>query len=218
MDANEIYNEGVKLFKDKKHQEAYDLFTKAINKKATVFNYFHARGLCAKNMNKDDEAIKDFEKVLELRPGYLKSLSIVVKLYTKKGDTEKALNAFSTLIKTSPSAFHYFDRGTLLSETGKDDEAILDFTKAIELDETMSIAYYNRGLLYYQLKDYEKAIKDFDKTLQYSDSEPEANTYIDRGLCYYYTDRDTEALKDFKKALEIEPENKRAKNLLEQLQ
>ena len=218
MDANEIYNEGVKLFKERKHQEAYDLFTKAIAKKSTVFNYYHARGLCAKNLDKVEQAISDFEKAIELKPGYSKSLSVVVKLYQKTNDTEKALDAFTQLIKSTPSHFHYFDRGTLLSEIkGKEQEAINDFTKAIALDETMSIAYYNRALLYYSQKEYDKALKDFDKTIEF-ESEPDANTYIDRGLCYYYTDKDVEAMKDFKKAVEIEPDNKRAKNLLEQLQ
>eukprot|EP01080_Neovahlkampfia_damariscottae_P010162 gene10162-2582_t len=218
MDANEIYNEGVKLFKEKKNQEAYDLFSKAIAKKSTVFNYFHARGLCAKNLDKVEQAISDFEKAMELKPGYTKSLAIVVKLYQKTGATNKALDAYTQLIQTAPSHFHYFDRGTLLSEIkGKEEEAISDFTKAIALDETMAIAYYNRALLYYAEKEYDKALRDFNKTLEY-EMDPDANTYIDRGLCYYYTDKDTEAMKDFKKAVEIEPDNKRAKNLLEQLQ
>jgi tetratricopeptide (TPR) repeat protein len=45
------------------------------------------------------------------------------------------------------------------------DEAIGDYTQAIQLDRNYSKAYYNRGLAYFNLNNMQKACEDFKISL-----------------------------------------------------
>lgn len=46
------------------------------------------------------------------------------------------------------------------------DDAIEDYTKAIDLDPCLAVAYYNRGTVLYRLGNYELALKDFAKSVE----------------------------------------------------
>ncbi|MBO0781599.1 MAG: tetratricopeptide repeat protein [Ktedonobacteraceae bacterium] len=45
-------------------------------------------------------------------------------------------------------------------------QALADYTKAIELDPGCAIAYYNRGLTHQHVKDYHRAIADFTRVIE----------------------------------------------------
>ena len=65
----------------------------------------------------------------------------------------------------------YFYRGAANQALDNFDEAILDYTKAIELNDKMTDAYYNRAKILLSRKDIEnpdinRAISDLEKTLE----------------------------------------------------
>ena len=49
-------------------------------------------------------------------------------------------------------------------------EAIMDYTRVIELDPSNAHAYHNRGISYDKVGDFEKAIADFTKVRDQSPS------------------------------------------------
>ena len=51
------------------------------------------------------------------------------------------------------------------------DEAIEEFTKALDYDDTLADAYYNRGLAYEKLGNIESAMKDFQQAIVHSEHE-----------------------------------------------
>jgi tetratricopeptide (TPR) repeat protein len=57
----------------------------------------------------------------------------------------------------------YIDRGIAYGEKGQYDQAMADFTKALEIDPKSAGAYYNRAIAYYFKKEYEKSWKDIFK-------------------------------------------------------
>ena len=57
----------------------------------------------------------------------------------------------------------YNDRGISYGEKGQYDQAISDFTKALELNPRLAEAYSNRGAAYYFKREYEKSWKDVEK-------------------------------------------------------
>ena len=59
----------------------------------------------------------------------------------------------------------HFQKGEALLEKGKLQEALTEFNKAIERDESYHRYYYFRARTYYRLKRYDQAIKDFKKAL-----------------------------------------------------
>lgn len=71
-------------------------------------------------------------------------------------------------------AIPYFYRAVAYDSLQEFDEAMLDYTKAIKLDEKMTDAYYNRARIILSRKDIdnpkiENAIKDLEKALELDD-------------------------------------------------
>jgi tetratricopeptide (TPR) repeat protein len=60
----------------------------------------------------------------------------------------------------------YMARGSVYARGFSYENAIEDYTKAIELDGSSMAAYNNRGVVYTAMQDYEKAAADFDKVLE----------------------------------------------------
>ena len=65
--------------------------------------------------------------------------------------------------ETKEDAEAYYNQGNAYEKKGQYNEAISDYTKAIEINPMYADAYYTRGVVYYYKKDYEKALDDFYK-------------------------------------------------------
>lgn len=68
----------------------------------------------------------------------------------------------------------YNNRGAAFGEKGQYDQAISDFSKAIEIDARYSKAYNNRGIVYRLKGQYDRAILDFNKAIEINPMDAEA--------------------------------------------
>ncbi len=57
----------------------------------------------------------------------------------------------------------YNNRGLAYAKKGQYDQAISDFTKALEINPRFTAAYYNRGSTYFEKGQYDKAWEDVYK-------------------------------------------------------
>jgi superkiller protein 3 len=64
------------------------------------------------------------------------------------------------------TAEEQFKLGNTLYETGRLDEAIVAYQKAIELDPTYQAAYANLGVAYYQQQQFDLAAAQYEKALE----------------------------------------------------
>ena len=69
----------------------------------------------------------------------------------------------------SPSAEQHFNRGLTLLDHCQLDEAIDEFTKAIELDPNHAGAYLIRGIIYNEKLAFDRSIADLEKCIELSD-------------------------------------------------
>ncbi len=90
------------------------------------------------------------------------------------------------------------------------EQAIADYTEAIELDPDNAMAYNNRGLVYYNLGDLEQAIRDYTKAIELDSKF--ALAYSNRGFAYYHSGDLEQAISDFNKAIELDPGDAEAYN------
>lgn len=104
----------------------------------------------------------------------------------------------------------YFARALVWANREKYINAVIDFSKAIELNMDFADAYYNRGLAWQNLNDKQKATADFDIAIIKYESAIENNPYdaellLFRGIIWYYKEDFTKAIDDFTKAIKMNP-------------
>ncbi len=107
------------------------------------------------------------------------------------------------LFSCTKDAAFYVSRGNDYVKKGRYDEAISDYTKALEINPRDASAYVGRGVAYFDKGQYDDAISDFTKALEINPKFAEA--YHRRGIAYGKKGQYDGAISDFTKALEINP-------------
>ena len=82
---------------------------------------------------------------------------------------------------------------------GNFDRAIVDYTKAIDINPNLAKAYNNRGVAYAQEGSFSRAISDF--TMAIANNFKDAEAYNNRGLVYAKQGNLTRAVFDYTKAI-----------------
>ncbi len=85
------------------------------------------------------------------------------------------------------------------------EQAIYDYTKAIELDRHYAEAYNNRSAAHLMMENYARAVLDCNWTLELAPHFVAA--YINLGIAHTGLRDYTQALTDYRKAMELDPEN-----------
>lgn len=118
----------------------------------------------------------------------------------------KAIEKVSNVIKITNKllALNYNNRGMAYNKLRKDEDAISNYNRAIELDPYYTQAYYNRGIVYEKLGKDEDAISDYSKAIQLDPFYIDA--YYHRGIVYNKSIRNfIYAVTDYKKTIQLNP-------------
>jgi tetratricopeptide (TPR) repeat protein len=100
-------------------------------------------------------------------------------------------------------AITYAERGNLYRQRNEYNNALADFTRAIELNPGRHWAIANRGFTYLLVDQYGKALTDLTKAIELN---PKYDWAIaNRGATYRLMGRYNDALTDFTKAIELNP-------------
>ena len=142
------------------------------------FDDLLVNALIAHNQNRFDEAIGQYTRILKL----------------------KLDNIIASVI--------YKHRGMAKFACSRYDEAIDDFTVALELDPKSYKAAYYRGIVSSVEKEYSKAIDDF--TLSLSIYPIQGYCLFRRAQAYFHIGDYTEALADCENSIAVEPSNEAA--------
>jgi putative GTP pyrophosphokinase len=141
--------------------------------------------LYAHNKNLFDEAIGFYSRILEMNPD----------------------NTISSLI--------YKHRGMANFAQSKYDDAIGDFTRALELDQKSYKAVYYRGVVRSVLQQYDEAIDDFTQALAINPYQ--SFCLYRRGQAYYHIGDYPQALADCDAALVLDPKSEPVRKFRELL-
>lgn len=101
------------------------------------------------------------------------------------------------------SARDYFASGRAHLDQGNLDQAIADYSEAIQLKPDFFVAYLNRGTAQRKKGEVDLAIADYTMAIQIKSDLYDAYTL--RGICYGKKGQYEEAIADFTKALEKRP-------------
>lgn len=149
-------------------------------------------------LNKNyDETILQFSEIVQTDSSKNYVNRLLAYSYFEKGDFPTGvtyINHFFRRAKTEGTtilASDYEYRGKLLSKTGKDSLAILDFNQAISMDSSKTDLYGEVATIYFKMKKYQDCITAFDNKEK---KKPlTANDAFTLGRAYYFS-------KDFGKA------------------
>ena len=119
---------------------------------------------------------------------------------------QDTIEQISAKINQDPqNAELYFQRGELYFSDANYDNAIIDYTKAIEINPNFGEAFFARGDCYYNQSNYDDALKDFFKTIVINPNHEFALNMI--GVVYFYKENYNDAITYFNKAIAINNTN-----------
>lgn len=182
-----------------KTEEALADLTRAIELDPDSSWIIIGRGQTYIAMGKHEEAQADFARALSMDPG------IAGMLVSRETPDQLTANLTSTVGTTSRSAGVAFGEGLSAQLSGRNEEALDNFTRAIELESEDSRPLIARGQAYCDLGRHEEAIADFTRAIEIT---PE-NVWplIARSHAYRLSGDIEEALADCIRAIEIDPTN-----------
>jgi tetratricopeptide (TPR) repeat protein len=99
----------------------------------------------------------------------------------------------------------YSNRGIILANTGKIDEAIQDQTTAVQLDPKSARAHNNRANAYYRAKRHQEALTEYNQAIQLSGGKL-APAYYNRAQAHNALGQKDAARQDLQQAATLAPE------------
>jgi len=117
-------------------------------------------------LDRPDEAIDTFLKVLELDPGHIGALNNLADEYEYRGDPDKAHELFHYLTHLQPDeALSHFNLGNFFLRQNQHIEAAKCYERALKNDKSFADAYYNIAWILFKSKAYDDSIHYIGKGL-----------------------------------------------------
>ena len=147
------------------------------------FKKYYELGLKQYKEKKCEDAIKAFNKALEINPTSADSHFKIARCYKSLGKFVESTKSYEKGIELNPDAPYpvYFHLGMNYYNLKNYPKAIESFEKAIKInpDATYS-TYFSLANSYYNNKDYENAIKNFQKTIEKKPNLELAHFYLSK--------------------------------------
>jgi tetratricopeptide (TPR) repeat protein len=124
-------------------------------------------------------------------------------------DFVEAIRLFTSALATGKltplsQSIAYDGRGSAYYQEGRWDQAIADYTAAIQLESDCGRCFNNRGLAYDRKSDLDKAIADFNQAISLEPGEFDG--YFNRGNAFYGKTDYEHAIADYTAAISIKPD------------
>ena len=120
--------------------------------------WYHERG-------RDQEATKEFQKAIYIKPGYVEAYNGLGVSYDQQGDYVAASDAYRMALKLNANlAYVHSNLGHSYILQGRNAEAIDELKQAIALGSTNKQTYNNLGLAYMLSGQPDLAMKEFEAT------------------------------------------------------
>lgn len=126
---------------------------------------WYNKGNVLYNQSKYDEAIRAYDKAIEINPQYAQAIEDKGFALYKEGNYKDAIKAYDRVIEINPQyVLAWNNKGTALFDEGRYEDAIKAYDKAINLTPADPDIWANKGNSLYELHNYTEAIKCYDKT------------------------------------------------------
>jgi tetratricopeptide (TPR) repeat protein len=140
-------------------------------------------GECLANRGRLDEAIDQFQKALNIAPGYPELETNLILALTKKGRTDEAISHLQTLLKEDPNnAQAHYNLGNALQKKGDSQGAIAAYEKALSIQARYPAAHYDLGIALDRNGQIDEAIAHYQEAVQEQPNYPQAYCLLGNDL------------------------------------
>ena len=154
-----------------------------------------------------EEALLDFDRAISLKPNLAQAYAHRAFARVTTGDSAGAeRDAEKSLALNADQLDAHIVLGRLLAESGRFDEALERFDRAVALAPLEGSVYWWRGRFFRDFaEDYERSKADFDRAVDHSPAQ--ATIYIDRALLEIYAGRRFDVIRaDLEEAISLAEE------------
>lgn len=152
-----------------------------------------------------DKSIAELQKGVSILPSYAEAWYHLGIAYKERGNPQAAVPAFeqARAYKEFKEADFFISSGLAYGQSGKYDQAIADFTKAISIDPNNPEAYNNKGLYFSEKGIIDSSVIYLDKAIAMKPGFYQA--HYNKGNAIAKGGKFNEAIPHYMKALELKP-------------
>ncbi len=160
-----------------------------------------------------DEAIAQYQKVLQFNPDETDALNNLGSAFLQQGRLDEAIEHYQKALAINPdSAETHYNLGNALFQQGRTDEAMMHYQKALAINPDSAMAHYNLGNALLQQGQMDEAMAQYQKALAIKPDYAEAHNNL--GNVFIQQGRMDKAILQFQEALAIKPDYADAHNNL----
>ena len=181
------------------------LWTDVVEKAPNNARAWYNIGVIFKKLDRNEEAIKYFNKALGISPDY-DALFNKGETMALLGKYEEAIKCYNNVIEIKPDDYQTWNnKGNVLEKLGKYEEAIRSYNKAIEINPGFDLAWYNKGTALSAIGKNEEAILSYNKATEINPGLDLA--WYSKGTALSTLGKNEESILCYNKAINIRREN-----------
>jgi tetratricopeptide (TPR) repeat protein len=205
MTWQSLFQQALSLHHSGRLVEAERLYKQALKADRRCFPAQYNLATLLHQQQRQSAALRAVESALKINPNAQEALTLRTELLLNAGQYKKALASISKVVAREPGdAGAWYNRGAVLTELLRFDEALDSYEKALAIQPTAE-AWNNHGLVLYRLKRFAGSLKSYDRAIEIR---PDYNpAWFNRGEVLQYFERFDEALVSYDKAIAIAPDN-----------
>jgi tetratricopeptide (TPR) repeat protein len=163
----------------------------------------------------EDGSIEQYREAIQLKPNFPEAYNNLGNALDDKHQEEAAAEAFHKALELNPKmAEAHWGLGNTLVARGDIDSGLAEYRKALAIKD-MPMVHLSIGKAFILKRQYDEAVREANL---YLDAQPDsADGYVFAGLIFAEAGKREASLQAYKKALQIDPNNKAARNALQQL-
>ena len=162
-------------------------------------------GFVLRDTGRTDEAIREYQAVIRLKPDYAEAYNNLGSALADKGQVDEAIQSYQEAIRLRPDlADVYCNLGISLGKQGRIDEAIREYREAIRLNPDNPKATYNLGTILGQKGELAEAAANLQKTIAIRPDFALARHNL--GCILLHQGKVDDAITQFQAALNTEPD------------
>jgi len=130
-----------------------------------------------------DEAIREFQEAIRLKPDYVLAHNNLGVAIVRKGQIDEGISQYHEAIRLKPDyALAHNNLGIALARKGQIGEAIREFHEAIRLKPDFAQAHYNLGIALVRKGQSDEAIREFQEAVRLKPGFAEAHNNLARAV------------------------------------